>query len=504
MAEADVPKGSNLCISTHIGRKEDEVGTLLMTIEDIKTKMRSAKPGEGIWGGVLECGDVEFRLRIFPNGEVADTVGNIAVGVFVENRGKRRWKSVELLAAQNSTGSFLRTKTYLIEDLLKQSLTKVLKRKANVTNDQFLPHETALAEENASFFPHGVLTVKAIVKIQGLETVTHTQLPRQTVTASHLQEELSDHFRKMLESHQFSDFRIICQGEVIPCQRSILAARSEIFEAMFEHNMKENETGEVEIIDLDLETVKAVLLYIYTGRVEYRKNNADLLIRAADKYMLHGLKRKIEDDLLNNVRFQNAIDMFVLGDAVHAERLRDVAKDVIVKNAVAIMKIDGWKEALGRFQNLLVEIFESVVNRKDHINVSPHIFNKSWQDYVNTHLISKGIKEGAIAGKDGNIWAKSEAFNVTAAEVKILAEKFDSGALDGLALTGFKLAGQKFYYMSGDVDRNVLRGTRGKNGVHAMRTGQTILLAVYEDPMVPSTAATITESLGDYLKNAGF
>merc|ERR1712096_405375 len=118
----------------------------------------------------------------------------------------------------------------------------------------------------------------------------------------------------------------------------------------------------------------------------------------------------------------------------------------------------------------------------------------SWQDYVNTQLVSKGVKEGAIAGKDGNIWAKSDTFALTVDEVKVLAEKFDSGAL----------AGQKYFYLSTDEDGNVLRGKQGKGGVHVMRTGQTILMGVYEEPMAPAQAATITESLGDYLKNAGF
>merc|ERR1712112_683226 len=77
-------------------------------------------------------------------------------------------------------------------------------------------------------------------------------------------------------------------------------------------------------------------------------------------------------------------------------------------------------------------------------------FVMSWQDYVNTQLVSKGVKEGAIAGKDGNIWAKSDTFALTVDEVKVLAEKFDSSALAGLAATGFKLAGQKHFYLSTD------------------------------------------------------
>lgn len=356
---------SNLFVSTHVGRKEDQVGTLLMKIEDIKTKIGSAKPGEGIEGGALECGDMEFRIKIYPNGESANFVGNVSVAAHVKNRGKRKWKSVEFSAAENSTGAFLKTQTYLIEDVLKRH-PHITELRSFIT--ELLPHDVVLSEENSSFFPSGVLTVKVLVKIQGEETVTHTHtsLPDESITAFQLKGELSAQYRKMLEGHQFSDVRIICQEEIIPCHRNILAARSEIFEAMFEHNMTENKTREVEIKDFDFETVKSMILFIYTGEVEYNQDNAKQLIMAADKYALHGLKKKIEDALLKTVKIENAIDMFVLGDGVHADNLRDVSKEVIVKNAVAIVKIDGWKEALGRFHTLAMEILESLANSKDH------------------------------------------------------------------------------------------------------------------------------------------
>ena len=30
----------------------------------------------------------------------------------------------------------------------------------------------------------------------------------------------------------------------------------------------------------------------------------------------------------------------------------------------------------------------------------------SWQDYISQQLLAKNLKDGAIAGKDGQIWAK--------------------------------------------------------------------------------------------------
>merc|ERR1711936_1264433 len=124
----------------------------------------------------------------------------------------------------------------------------------------------------------------------------------------------------------------------------------------------------------------------------------------------------------------------------------------------------------------------------------------SWQDYVNTQLVGKDLKNAAIAGHDGNLWAKSENFNVTQDEMKAILENY--GSQENSASSGFSLGGQKYFYLSGDDE--VLRGKQGKGGVHCVKTGQALLVGVYEDPMAPAQAATITEKLGDYLKGVGY
>ena len=124
----------------------------------------------------------------------------------------------------------------------------------------------------------------------------------------------------------------------------------------------------------------------------------------------------------------------------------------------------------------------------------------SWQDYVNTQLVGKNLKEAAIAGHDGNLWAKSADFNVTSGEIQTILLNYDTQY--NLASTGFSLGGQKYFYLSGDEE--VMRGKQGKGGVHLVKTNQALLVGVYEAPMEPSAAATVTEKLGDYLKGVGF
>lgn len=42
----------------------------------------------------------------------------------------------------------------------------------------------------------------------------------------------------------------------------------------------------------------------------------------------------------------------------------------------------------------------------------------SWQDYVDKQLLaSRCVTKAAIAGHDGNVWAKSEGFEVSRSDV---------------------------------------------------------------------------------------
>jgi len=114
--------------------------------------------------------------------------------------------------------------------------------------------------------------------------------------------------------------------------------------------------------------------------------------------------------------------------------------------------------------------------------------------------MEKKLKQAAIAGLDGSIWAKSAEFNITPEDVKkVLTNYNDTTAF---ASSGINLAGQKYFFLSGNED--VLRGKQGKGGVHIMKTNQAVLVGVYDDPMLAPEAANITEGLGNYLKGCGY
>jgi profilin len=125
----------------------------------------------------------------------------------------------------------------------------------------------------------------------------------------------------------------------------------------------------------------------------------------------------------------------------------------------------------------------------------------SWQAYVDDQLMStKMVTHAVICGHDGNIWAQSTGFSVTVEELKGLISKF--GNTDSMAQSGIKVAGTKYMYLS-STDK-VIRAKKGTSGVHVIKTTQTYIVCVYQEPIVPEQAASVTEKLGEYLIQVGF
>jgi profilin len=125
----------------------------------------------------------------------------------------------------------------------------------------------------------------------------------------------------------------------------------------------------------------------------------------------------------------------------------------------------------------------------------------SWQSYVDDQLIAtKMVKQAVICGHDGNIWAQSAGFAVSVDELKKLLATYSS--TDTMAANGVMIAQTKFMFLSSND--KVVRAKKGTSGIHCIKTTQALIVCLYEDPIVPEQAATVTEKLGEYLIGVGY
>ncbi|MEE6489127.1 hypothetical protein FKM82_015496 [Ascaphus truei] len=119
-----------------------------------------------------------------------------------------------------------------------------------------------------------VSVVQDSVNISGQSTTNNLKVP-----GCQLAEDLGN----LWESSRFTDCSLFVGGQEFKAHKSILAARSPVFSAMFEHEMEESKKNRVDIHDVDPEVFKEMMRFIYTGNAPNLDKKADNLLAAADK-----------------------------------------------------------------------------------------------------------------------------------------------------------------------------------------------------------------------------
>lgn len=124
-----------------------------------------------------------------------------------------------------------------------------------------------------------------------------------------------------------------------------------------------------------------------------------------------------------------------------------------------------------------------------------------WQAYVDSNLVGTGhVTKAAILGHDGSSWAISPGFAVAAGEAANLVKGFtDAGPLRA---AGLFIQGEKYLVLK--ADERSIYGKKGTSGVVCVKTGQSVLIGLYNDKIQPGQASTCVEKLADYLIDQGY
>merc|ERR1712118_263566 len=118
--------------------------------------------------------------------------------------------------------------------------------------------------------------------------------------------------------------------------------------------------------------------------------------------------------------------------------------------------------------------------------------------YVDSSLLGSGVVSHAaiLSNGDGSIWAKDDAFKLSATETKDIAGGFaDTHKLFG---SGLRVAGEKYTVIRASDEH--IHGKRGASGVICSRSNQAIVVATYSNDTKPEPVNTVVESLTDYLR----
>ncbi|GBM23461.1 Protein roadkill [Araneus ventricosus] len=160
-----------------------------------------------------------------------------------------------------------------------------------------------------------------------------------------LPKDLKADLKRILDNETLCDVSLQVGSDVIQTHKNILSARSPVFKAMFTKDMKETNSKTVVIEDLDSDTVRRLLLYMYTDAIhDYQWENIMNLYFAADKYEVLSLKQKCSSFLKENLSCSNVCEALFLADLHQDADLKSVVNDFLSKYESEVFASEAWKE----------------------------------------------------------------------------------------------------------------------------------------------------------------
>lgn len=151
----------------------------------------------------------------------------------------------------------------------------------------------------------------------------------------------------MLSDGKNHDLILKIGDKELLAHRAILSCRSHVFESMLNHDMKEKNSGIIEVPDCDPEAMKLFLSYIYTGKVETLDQRHMLaLYYIADKYDAQGLKKICHNFIKKSISLTNICQVIQLAVNHSDSNLLEYATEYFIENALDITTTVEWQSFL--------------------------------------------------------------------------------------------------------------------------------------------------------------
>lgn len=182
---------------------------------------------------------------------------------------------------------------------------------------------------------------------------------------------LADALVTLLNNRQCTDviFRIQPEKKKIYANKSVIAARSQYFTALFTSGMQETinkeEDGKlvVTVTDFTYKVFYAMLQYLYTDSLDFNCTGvtAGELYEISDKYNIEGLRDAMEESIIEGLNAETVIEVF-FGFGHRHSLIRKACLEYIQKNfgevrkAGGIQKLEWTEENFQCYSELMNEI----------------------------------------------------------------------------------------------------------------------------------------------------
>jgi len=140
------------------------------------------------------------------------------------------------------------------------------------------------------------------------------------------------HMELLWKEKLYADVTFIVQKEEIPAHRIILLKSFYFQDILQQDTIAHDKTAKVEISDISPPSFKAILEYIYFGKVIFTQSLALDLVIQADKYFLPNLKEDCESYLSAQLNITNFLDFIKAAKVAESGNLENQLVGFLIKN----------------------------------------------------------------------------------------------------------------------------------------------------------------------------
>jgi speckle-type POZ protein len=175
-----------------------------------------------------------------------------------------------------------------------------------------------------------------------------------------------DQDAKLLKGDDKTPIKLVCKGQEFLCPRALLASQSAAFDAMFCHESRESQTGQIELEDSTPQAVEAMLVYLKTARIPGNiEEHVFDIVALAGRYLIDPLVRACENVMNSILSVENIVRILITIDQHHLNsELREIVTDYMKDNIGAIMKEPDWRLFMSEYPSLVNEFIMDLAEER--------------------------------------------------------------------------------------------------------------------------------------------
>ncbi|XP_017343651.1 kelch-like protein 21 [Ictalurus punctatus] len=137
---------------------------------------------------------------------------------------------------------------------------------------------------------------------------------------------------------KFFDVTLCAEGKEFHCHRTVLAAASMYFRAMFAGTLRESAMDRVALHEVSAELLGLLVDFCYTGRVTVTCDNVDVLLKAADLFQFPSVKAACCAFLEQRLDVSNCLEIQDFAEAYACSELATSARRFALNNIMELAK----------------------------------------------------------------------------------------------------------------------------------------------------------------------